>query len=312
MSHTIFIDGQEGTTGLEIYQKLECRSGLELLEIDSEHRKNPAQKRSLYEQADVVVLCLPDDAAKEAVALTRNTRFLDASTAHRTHPDWTYGLPELCRTQRPKIENADRVSNPGCYPTGFILLVRPLIDSQLLEPSAQIKVHALSGYSGGGKKLIAKYKNSNSAGFEVAPYGMSLAHKHLPEMQHYSGLNQAPLFEPTVGAFYKGMLVQIPLFTNEFMRETSPEQLVDIYQESYANEQFIKVHRYPADNALEDGFLSAQTTNDTNRVEILVFGREDQVVLTARLDNLGKGASSAAVQNLNLMLKLEEGEGLTA
>ena len=312
MNHSIFIDGQAGTTGLEIYQQLEKRTSIRLLEIEPSLRKDKRAKRDMYESADVVVLCLPDAAAKEAAELSALTRILDASTAHRTNPNWTYGLPELCTQQRDRIAQADQVSNPGCYPTGFILLMYPLIQTGLLDPATRIKVHALSGYSGGGKSLIARYESGEAAGYEASPYALELAHKHLPEMQKYTGLTHPPLFEPMVGSFFKGMLVQVPLFVSEFQRKITPTNLLAIYSEQYANEKFIQICDFPPNNYLEAGFLSPQGANGTNRVDIFVFGRADQIVLTARLDNLGKGASSAAVQNLNIMLNIEESEGLVA
>ena len=311
MPPQIFIDGAEGTTGIEIRQCLESRRDLSLLEIRADLRKDVDCKRQVYEQADVVVLCLPDEASREAVELSSTTRFLDASTAHRTSTDWVYGLPELNSGQREKIAAARLVSNPGCYPTGFLLSIRPLVDAGILASDSLVRTHALSGYSGGGKKLIAKYETKAAFTEESRPYATALQHKHLAEMQVYSGLDQSPLFEPMVGAFYRGMLVQTPLFADELSDYGAPETILDVYSERYAHESFIQI----CDSEMETsdgGFLSPQSCNGTNRVDLMVFGHDRQVSITARLDNLGKGAASAAVQNLNLMLGIPEETGLTS
>ncbi|MCY3884413.1 MAG: N-acetyl-gamma-glutamyl-phosphate reductase [Gammaproteobacteria bacterium] len=310
MPPEVFIDGAEGTTGIELYKRLESRSDLNLLQIDPDLRKDIESKRQMYERADVVVLCLPDEAAREAIELSSSTRFLDASTAHRTSTDWIYGLPELAPAQRTKISNARLVSNPGCYPTGFLLSIRPLVDAGILPSNRLVRSHALSGYSGGGKKLIDKYKTRESFREESRPYATTLQHKHLAEMQFYSGLNQPPLFEPMVGAFFQGMLVQTPLFAAELNGYSDPETILDVYRDKYAQEPFIKV--YETETAVaEGGYLSPQSCNGTNRIDLMAFGHSDQVSITARLDNLGKGAAAAAVQNLNLMLGLPEETGLT-
>lgn len=310
MPPEVFIDGAEGTTGIELHQRLESRKDLNLLQIDPELRKNVDSKRQIYERADVVVLCLPDEAAREAVDLSSSTRFLDASTAHRTSADWIYGLPELAPAQREKISKARLVSNPGCYPTGFLLSIRPLVDAGILQTNCLVRTHALSGYSGGGKKLIDKYKTKESFREESRPYATSLQHKHLGEMQVYSGLNQPPLFEPTVGAFFRGMLVQTPLFASEMIGYSEPKTILDVYREKYSQEPFVRVCESEAE-VVDGGFLSPQSCNGTNRIDLMAFGHADQVSITARLDNLGKGAAAAAVQNLNLMLGLPEETGLT-
>lgn len=310
MPPKVFIDGAEGTTGIELYQRLKSRSDLNLLEIKPDLRKNVDSKRKMYERADVVVLCLPDQASREAIGLSSATRFLDASTAHRTNADWTYGLPELGPSQRKKISKARLVSNPGCYPTGFLLSIRPLVDAGILRSNRLVRTHALSGFSGGGKKLIERYKTTESFREESRPYATSLQHKHISEMQVYSGLDQPPLFEPMVGAFYRGMLVQTPFFADELNGYSSPESILDVYCKKYALEPFVRVCELEAEIS-DGGYLSPQSCNGTNRIDLMAYGHAGQVSITARLDNLGKGAATAAVQNLNLMLELPEETGLT-
>ena len=304
----IFIDGQSGTTGLQIFRRLSERSDLSLLSIKETQRKSIASKQAIYDEADLVILCLPDDAAREAVTLSKTARFIDASTAHRTSPGWTYGLPELCQTQRQEITKSRLVSNPGCYPTGFLLAIRPLIDEGLLDPDTPVRIHATSGYSGGGKNLISEYEKNDSPSWRVRPYSLELQHKHLPEMQQFAKLSIEPLFVPSVGHFYQGMLIQIPLFLSEFTKSISKRGIIQLLQERYAKEPFVQV--YSDNSALDNGFLSPTKCNDTNRVEIMVYGNTKQVVIMTRLDNLGKGASGAAVQNLNLMLGISETTGL--
>ncbi len=313
----LFIDGQEGTTGLEIKARLEGRKDIELLEIPEDKRKDPAVKQEFIHGADVVILCLPDDAARASVALAKggNTRFIDASTAHRTHPDWTYGLAELplVPDQAETIKNARFVANPGCYPTGFLLMARPLVNAGILPKDYPVTIHAISGYSGGGKKLIALHTEGKKGGELAArPYGFALAHKHLPEMQAYAGLAHAPVFTPSVGDFYKGMLVHLPLQTRLLAKKIDAHGLRSELAAVYDGQPFVKVMDKPTDAYLDDGFLSPLGCNDTNRVEIFVAGHDTQILVTARLDNLGKGASGAAVQNLNLMLGMDPGTGLLA
>jgi N-acetyl-gamma-glutamyl-phosphate reductase len=310
----VFIDGQAGTTGLEIASRLRPRRDIELLDIDDHQRKDVARRRDLLNAADLVVLCLPDDAAREAVALIENprVRILDASTAHRVAPDWTYGLPELCPTQRDAIRTARRVSNPGCYPTGFLLSVRPLIDAGVLTPSQPLRVHAISGYSGGGRAMIERYQAEVAGGALRAPraYGLSLMHKHVPEMQRWACLQQPPLFTPMVADYYKGMLTHVALFRSELRGVASASALHGLLAARYADEPCIQVLPPNAPDALDGGFLAPNGANDTDRVDLMVFANDDQVLLVTRYDNLGKGASGAAVQNLNLMLGLDELEGL--
>ena len=310
MTAKVFIDGQEGTTGLAIHQHLTKRHDLEVLEIEPELRKDDARREELFQKADLGILCLPDDAAKQAPEIAGSTRLLDASTAHRVSPNWVYGLPELASDQRQKIANAQYVANPGCYPTGFILLVRPLVDAGFLSENLLVKVNAVSGYSGGGKKLIAEYEPDIGTKFDTRSYGLDLNHKHLPEMQHYGRLKHMPLFAPSVGPFRQGMLVQIPLGLTELPQVESGIEIVSLYKQRYEHEQFINVHEFNDQSVLDSKFLNATELNGTNFVDLLVFGNDEQVVLIARLDNLGKGASIAAVQNMNLMLGLEESTGI--
>jgi len=314
----IFIDGQEGTTGLQIREWLAGRSDLTLIELPAEDRKNPDAKREILSQADIAVLCLPDAAAVETAQLAADsTRLLDASTAHRVHPDWTYGLPELTPLARGQIRNATRVANPGCWPTGFILLVQPLVAAGVLPKNYPVSVHGQSGYSGGGKSLIAAFRAHprpdnprESPDWAARPYGLHLKHKHLPEMQRYTGLDAAPVFSPSAGDYYQGMLVHVPLHTAHLNKGKTPEALHSVLADYYASEPFVRVRPLADASVLEGGYLNATALNGTNFVELFVYGHADQVLLTARLDNLGKGASGAAVQNLNLMLGVSETAGL--
>lgn len=311
---TVFIDGQAGTTGLQISDRLAQRADIEVIAIDEQARKDPDARAAMFDRCDVAILCLPDDAAIEAVALANGRcRILDASTAHRVAPGWVYGLPELGGEQRDAIASAERVANPGCYPQGFILMIRPLIESGLLGKDVALSVHALSGYSGGGKSLIQTRQAFDSAKVEnrnTEPYALRLEHKHVPEMTHYSGTATDPLFTPSVGHYYQGMLVQIPLFTSHLRADGSIDQVHRTLAERYADEPFISVCELGAEQSLQDGFLNATQCNGSNRMEIMVFGHSEQMLLVARYDNLGKGAGGAAVQNLNLMIGAVEAAGL--
>lgn len=314
--YRVFIDGQAGTTGLQIHERLIAHPEIELLEIDPEERKNSDAKREITNLADVVILCLPDEASVKAVEDNKHSkaRFIDTSTAHRTNSNWVYGFPELAQDQRQKIASARLVSNPGCYPTGFLSAIRPLVDENLLDHNALLTINALSGYSGGGRKLIESYE-ARSAMFPdrswpARPYALQLKHKHVPEMQLFASLENSPIFLPAVGQFYQGMLVSCPIHAQQLNRKTSPEAIHAILADKYENEPCIKVIPPNSVNALDQGFLDPEGANGTNRIDLLIYGHEKQMVLIARLDNLGKGAAGAAVQNLNLMLQVHEHEGL--
>ena len=311
----VFIDGQAGTTGIEIAGRLRGRPDIELLSVAEAERKDPSARARLFNQADIAVLCLPDDAAREAAALAEGRcRLLDASTAHRTADGWAYGLPELAPDQPRAIAAADRVSNPGCYPQGFILCVRPLIEAGLLSPQARLTLHTISGYSGGGRQMIEAYEGADAAQWDqwgTRPYALGLRHKHLPEMQRYSGLAAPPMFLPTVGTFRKGMITLVPLFEEQLEGGAGASDVADAVARAYQDAPFVTVSPYGDCGGLEGGFLSPGGCNGTNRMDISLFGNERQLLLAARYDNLGKGAAGAAVQNLNLMLGCEETRGLT-
>jgi len=313
--HTVFIDGQEGTTGLQILDRLKEREDINLIEIPVEKRKDVQTKTDYLNQADLVILCLPDQAARESVSLIRNprTKVIDASTAHRISDGWVYGLPERNKDQREKIRRSIRVSNAGCYATGFILAAYPLIHLDIIPADYPVTIHAVSGYSGGGKKLIRTYESEvhpDPSSLSHRPYALGLNHKHVPEMQRWTGLSHPPVFNPAVGNFYNGMLVCIPLISRLLKRGLSAEAVRETLAGYYETEPFVQVMPFNKDDYLEAGFLSATACNGTNRIELFVFGHQDQILLVARLDNLGKGASGAAVQNMNIMLNVEEGKGL--
>jgi len=313
MTYRIFVDGQEGTTGLRIHEMLARRSDVEVLRIDADKRKDAAERARLLNAADVAFLCLPDAAAREAVALVDNpdTCVIDASTAHRTVPGWAFGLPELAPGQREKLRAGKRIANPGCHASAFILLLRPLVDAGLVPADAALSATSITGYSGGGKKMIEQYEAGGDARLQSPrPYGLTLAHKHLPEMAAHAKLAQAPVFLPMVASFYKGLAVSVPLHLNQLKPGTTGAALQQALAEYYAGERFVKVMPLSDPATLEEGYFDVQACNDTNNCELFVFANHSQVLLMSRLDNLGKGASGAAVQAMNVHLGLDEGLGL--
>lgn len=313
MKHLVYVDGQEGTTGLRIHEYLSQRDDVELLRIDHERRKDPAERSRLLNEADVAFLCLPDAAAREAVLLLNNpkTCLIDASTAHRTDPGWVYGLPELAPEQRQKLKRSKRIANPGCHATAFVMLLRPLVDAGLVPAALPVSATSITGYSGGGKKMIEQYEAGGDPRLaSPRPYALKLAHKHLPEMTVQTRLKGAPIFVPIVASFYKGLAVTVPLHFSELAPGTDGEKLQQALARHYAGEPFVRVMPLSDAATLDEGYFDVQACNDTNRVDIFVFATDTQALLMARLDNLGKGASGAAVQCMNVHLGLEETKGL--
>ena len=312
----VFIDGHTGTTGLRIHQWMAGREDIELLTLPEELRRNPEERRSQVLEADVAVLCLPDDAAEEVAGWVEgsDTRLIDASTAHRVAEGWTYGLPELQPEQREAVHNARLVSNPGCYPSGFTLLVRPLVDAGLLPVDAPVSINALSGYSGGGNSLISKWEDPENGLDNLpyeAPYSLYQRHKHIPEIMKYARVSAEPQFVPSVGPFRCGMRVQVPLHASMLSPGTSGEQVWEALYDRYQGEQFVQVAHLPEPGSHNERSYNPEICNDSNRIQLHVAPHPSgHVLLVALLDNLGKGACGAAIQNLNLMLGLEEGAGL--
>lgn len=303
---TIFIDGEAGTTGLEIRDRLANVRGVSVKSIDPSRRKDKAARAEMMRSVDLVVLCLPDDAAREAVAIADELgpdapKIIDASTAHRVAPGWVYGFAEMTPGQSDEIRRAIRVANPGCYPTGGIALIRPLVDAGILPADYPVTVNAVSGYSGGGRSMIESYDAGTAPSFEL--YGLGLEHKHVPELQKYAGLTRRPIFVPSVAAYYKGMLVSVPLHLDALPSKTCLRDIERVLDERYRGSDLVRVVPEPSANIAR---LEAEALNDTDKLELYVFGKSElnQAVLVARLDNLGKGAAGAAVQNIKLMLGL--------
>lgn len=306
----VYIDGKEGTTGLQIYDRLAQRQDIDLLLIDEDKRKDAAERKKCINAANIVFLCLPDAAAKEAVSLTENdrTRIIDASTAHRTAEGWAYGFAELSKEHRAAIAGGKRVANPGCHATGFISAVYPLVKYGLLPPDYPLTCFSMTGYSGGGKKMIAEYEAADKGAALYAPrlYGLNLEHKHLPEMQKVCSLLRAPVFCPIVDDYYKGMATSVALHTALLPGHPTAAQLHDVLESHYAGSALVSV----APLGYTEKMIAANAMAGSDRLQLIVCGHEDQVLITALFDNLGKGASGAAVQNMNLMLGLEETTGL--
>jgi N-acetyl-gamma-glutamyl-phosphate reductase len=335
MVSKVFIDGAAGTTGLEIRERLSTRRELELVQLSDSERKDPRARREALNESDLVILCLPDDAAKEAVGMIErnNVRVIDASTAHRTAPGWVYGFPEMEKDQRARIAASTRVANPGCYPTGYLALVRPLVRAGIIPKDFPLTVNAVSGYSGGGKSMIEEFEKKDSPAYTetvVRAYALTLAHKHVPEMKVHAGTTHPPVFAPSVGRYYRGMIVEVPL---QLWALPGKPTVFDLYKtlgEAYLGERLVQVASFDrvldAVKALREGkpvdfdlgdfmpskSLDAEMLKLTNGMELFVFGNDktQQARLVAVLDNLGKGASGAAVQNMNIMLGLPETEGL--
>jgi len=310
----VFIDGQEGTTGLKILERFKDRNDIELLKIDPEKRKDADERKKLINSSDFTFLCLPDAAAIEAVSLVENpeTRIIDASTAHRTNPDWAYGFPELSAQHREKIKNAKKVAVPGCYASGFLSMAYPLIAHEILPKDYPVTIHAVSGYSGAGKKGIAQYEAADRAKEFDTPrqYALTQNHKHLPEMQVISGLNYKPMFNPYVCDYFAGMVVSLPLHTRLLSKKCTPNDVKQMFDEHYKGSTFISVAEANGTDVLTNGFIGANELENTNRMQIIVCGNDEQILVCSRFDNLGKGASGAAVQCLNIMMGVDEKTGL--
>ena len=312
MTTKVFIDGGHGTTGIEIAERLAGRPELSIITVPQERRRDAGARAEALNGADIVILCLPDDAAREAVALIDNgtTRVIDASTAHRVSEGWTYGFPELEPSHRERLAQSRLVANPGCWPTGFLALVRPLVMAGLLPEDLPVTVSGASGYSGGGKAMIADYEAVDAGASAFRPYGLTLAHKHLPEMQRHSGLAHAPIFAPAVANTYRGMIVEVPLHLHALPGAPSVEQVHDALAAAYAGSPIVAVA--PMEDSAAMTGVAIEHVGATDRLELFVFGnaQSGQVRLVAALDNLGKGAAGAAVQNLNILAGLPETAGL--
>lgn len=314
MAYKIFIDGKEGTTGLKIYERFEKRNDIEILLIDDEKRKDPSERAKRINASDFTFLCLPDAASIEAVSLCANpnVRIIDASTAHRTNPDWAYGFPELSAEHRANIEKSNRVAVPGCYASGFAAICYPLVKHKIIAPDYPVVCHAVSGYSGAGKKAIAQYESPDRNPELDSPrlYALTQEHKHLPEMMKVSGLSCKPIFNPYVCDYFQGMTVTISLHARLLEKKLSAKEICGIFKEHYDGRRFVRACEFLGEGVLTENFIPANTLAGTNDMEIFVCGNDERIVITSRLDNLGKGASGAAVQCMNIMMGIDEGTGL--
>lgn len=316
MSVKVYIDGQEGTTGLKIQERFEGRNDIEIIKISEELRKDPAERARLINSADYVFLCLPDAASREAVSFVDkdndHVRIIDASTAHRTNPDWAYGFPELSPAHRRKIQSSNRVAVPGCYASGFNSIVYPLVSNGIIPADYPVFAYATSGYSGAGKKAIAVYESEDKPFEFNSPrqYALSQAHKHLPEMQAVSGLAYKPMFNPMVCDYFSGMVVSVPIQTRTLPKKYTPAEVHDMFAKHYADAKMVEVMPLMSEDEQKSFFLASNTLSGLNKMQIFVFGSDEQILLCSRLDNLGKGASGAAVQCLNIMMGIDETTGL--
>ncbi len=314
MSVKVYIDGQEGTTGLKILERFEGRNDIELIRISEEKRKDSAERARLINSADYVFLCLPDEASREAVSFVDNdhVRIIDASTAHRTNPDWAYGFPELSAEHREKITKSNRVAVPGCYASGFAAIVYPLVNNGIISADFPVFAYAVSGYSGAGKKAIAVYEGDDKPYEFNSPriYALSQQHKHLPEMKAVSGLEYTPMFSPIICDYFSGMVVSVPIQTRMLANAVTAEQVHAMYEKHYAGSKMVEVMPLMSMEEQKSFFLASNTLSGVNKLQVFVFGNDEQLLLCARLDNLGKGASGAAVQCLNIMMGIDETTGL--
>ncbi len=314
MSVKVYIDGQEGTTGLKILERFEGRNDIELLRISEEKRKDPAERARLINMSDYTFLCLPDAAAREAVSFVNNdhVRIIDASTAHRTNPEWAYGFPELSDAHREKIKTSNRVAVPGCYASGFNSIVYPLVKNNIIPDDYPVFAYATSGYSGAGKKAIAVYEGAEKPYEFNSPrqYALSQQHKHLPEMQAVPGLKYKPMFNPMVCDYFSGMVVSVPLQTRTLAEKVTAESVHEMFAKHYEKARMVEVMPLMSADEQKSFFLASNTLSGINKMQIFVFGNDEQILLCSRLDNLGKGASGAAVQCLNIMMGIDETTGL--
>ena len=314
MSYKIFIDGKEGTTGLKIFERFANRTDLEILTIDEEKRKDPVEKAKLINASDYTFLCLPDAAAVESAQLCTNpkTVIIDASTAHRVNPAWAYGFPELDKNKRKKIQNSNRIANPGCYASGSIAILFPLVKSGIMQKDYPVCIHAVSGYSGAGKKAIAMYEAADRNPELDSPrlYALTQAHKHLPEIKIISGLDFEPVFNPYVCDYYQGMTVTVGLHARLLAKKVTAHDVWEMFANHYEGSRFVQVAGFMGEGVLPEQFIPANSVNGTNNMQVFVYGNDDRICITTRFDNLGKGASGAAIQCMNIRMGLDEGLGL--